>query len=62
MQAAQAEQWNQDRHDLEVKAATWCQHQIQSVRTDTQQAVAAAESERDMRFVATLTMLSRLPL
>ncbi|KAL3146687.1 hypothetical protein ABBQ32_000915 [Trebouxia sp. C0010 RCD-2024] len=57
LQAAQAEQWHQDRHDLEVKVATWCQHQIQNVRTEAQQAVAAAQSERDMRFAASLTIL-----
>ena len=57
LQAAQAKQWNQDRRDIEVQAATWCQNQVQMVRTEAQQAVAAAESDRDMRLAATLKML-----
>lgn len=52
MQAAQVEQWTQDKHDLEVKAATWCQDQIQSVRREAEQAVAAVETKCDAWFVA----------
>lgn len=61
LQAAQAEQWTQDRHDLEVNAATWCQEQVQSVRTEAAQAVAAAQAERDIWLVATLTIPICLP-
>ena len=46
VQAAQADQWETERHDLELKAATWCQDQIQSVRIKADQAVAAARAER----------------
>ena len=43
MQAAEAEHWRQDRHDLEVKAATWCQDQVQSARRELEQAVATVQ-------------------
>ena len=45
MQAAQAEQWRQDRQDLEVKAATWCQEQIDSVRRESEEAAAAVHTK-----------------
>lgn len=53
LQAAQAEQWRQDMHDLEVKAATWCQDQVQSVQREREQAVAAVQTKCDAWSVAT---------
>lgn len=53
MQAVQAEQWRQDMHDLEVKAATWCQDQVQSVHREKEQAVAAVQTKCDAWLVAT---------
>ena len=52
MQAAETEQWRQDRHDLEVKAAIWCQDQVQSVRRESEQAVAAVQIKCDAWSVA----------
>lgn len=51
VQAAQAEQARQDRHDLEVKAATWCQDQVQSVCRESEQAVAAVQIKCSAWFV-----------
>lgn len=54
MQATQAQQWKQDMHDLELKAATWCQDQVQSVHREKEQAVAAVQTKCDAWLVATL--------
>lgn len=52
MQAVQAEQWRQDMHDLEVKAATWCQDQVQRVHREKEQAVAAVQTKCSAWLVA----------
>ena len=56
VQAVQADQWKTERQDLDMKAATWCQDQIQSVRKEAEQAVAAAESKCESWCAAKLRM------
>lgn len=56
VQAVQAEQWKAERQDLELKAATWCQDQIQSVHKQAEQAVSAAESKCEIWCVVNLHM------
>lgn len=46
-QVAQAKQWDAERHDIESKAAQWCEAEVQAVRRQAADTLAAAEARCD---------------
>ncbi|KAL0043020.1 hypothetical protein WJX79_007076 [Trebouxia sp. C0005] len=51
LQAHQQVQWEAEQHSSELQAAQWCDQQIQAVRKEAAEAVAAAEAICDSRSV-----------
>lgn len=49
LQAHQQVQWEAERQSNELKAAQWCEEQIQAVRREAAEATAAAEAVCDSR-------------
>ncbi len=49
LQAHQQVQWEAEQHSNELKAAQWCEEQIQAVRREAAEATAAAEAICDSR-------------
>lgn len=49
LQAHQQVQWEAEQHSSELQAAQWCDQQIQAVRKEAAEAVAAAEAICDSR-------------
>ncbi len=49
LHAHQQVQWEAERHSIELKAAQWCEEQVQAVRREAAEATAAAEAICDSR-------------
>ena len=47
-QAAQAQQWDAERRDIELKAAQWCEAEVQTVRHQAADTLAALEAKSDL--------------
>ena len=51
-QTAQQVQWEAERHGIELKAAHWCEAQVQSAHREAAEAMIAAEVKSDSWYVS----------